>query len=389
MPIFEPSKAMERLPEQFFAKLTTKVSRLKEEGRDIINLGQGNPDQPTPPHIVEKLEAAARNPVNHGYINFRGMPRFKQAAADYYKREHGVDLDPEEEIAILFGAKAGLVELSQCFLNPGDKALLPDPGYPDYMSGTAFAGADDIFMPLREENGFRPEYADIATEDLDQAKLMFLNYPNNPTAGSATPEFFEETVKVAKKHEIGVIHDFAYGAIGYDGEKPVSFLETKGAKETGVEIFTLSKSYNMAGWRVGFAAGNREVIEQINKLQDHMYVSLFGAVQEAAIEALSGDQAAVKDLVRMYERRRDVFIGTLEDYGFRTITPKGTFFCWIPVPKGYSSEEFADYAIEHAGVVTAPGNGFGEEGEGYVRAGLLADEDVLREAAERLGQLKY
>ncbi|SDJ52439.1 pyridoxal phosphate-dependent aminotransferase [Salimicrobium halophilum] len=389
MSIFEPSEAMERLPEQFFAKLTKKVSRLKKEGRDIINLGQGNPDQPTPEHIVRKLESAARDPRNHGYINFRGLPEFKQAAADYYKREHGVDLDSEEEIAILFGAKAGLVEMSQCFLNPGDKALLPDPGYPDYMSGTALAGAEDVFMPLREENGFRPDYSEMDEKDLDEAKLMFLNYPNNPTAGTATSSFFEETVDIARKHDIGVIHDFAYGAIGYDGEKPVSFLETEGAKEAGVEIFTLSKSYNMAGWRIGFVAGNREVIEQINKLQDHMYVSLFGAVQEAAIEALSGDQSKVRELVRMYERRRDVFIGTLEKHGFRTITPKGTFFCWIPVPEGYSSEGFADYAIEQAGVVTAPGNGFGKEGEGYVRVGLLADEEVLREAAERLGRLEY
>ncbi|SIS59166.1 pyridoxal phosphate-dependent aminotransferase [Salimicrobium flavidum] len=389
MTIFEPSEAMERLPEQFFAKLTRRVTQLKKEGRDIINLGQGNPDRPTPEAIVRKLERAARNPLNHGYINFRGLPEFKQAAADYYRREHQVELDPEKEVAILFGAKAGLAEVSQCFLDYGDKVLLPDPGYPDYMSGTALVGAENVFMPLREENGFRPDYSQLNKQDLESAKLMFLNYPNNPTAGVATPEFFEETVKVAEEYETGVVHDFAYGAIGYDGEKPVSFLETEGAKDVGVEIFTLSKSYNMAGWRIGFAAGNEKVIEQINKLQDHTYVSLFGAIQEAAIEALSGDQSDVRELVSMYERRRNVFIDTLEAHGFRTIVPKGTFFCWIPVPEGYTSEGFSEYAIEHAGVVTAPGNGFGSEGEGYVRVGLLAEEEVLREAAERLGRLEY
>ncbi|SDY11862.1 pyridoxal phosphate-dependent aminotransferase [Salimicrobium album] len=387
MDIFKPSEAMERLPEQFFAKLTKRVIQLKKEGRDIINLGQGNPDRPTPESIVHKLEEAAKKPANHGYINFRGLPEFKQAAADYYRREHQVELDPEKEIAVLFGAKAGLVEISQCFLNPGDTVLLPDPGYPDYMSGTALSAARNVFMPLREENGFRPDYSKLDKESLKAARLMFLNYPNNPTAGIATPAFFEDTVKVARENGIGVVHDFAYGAIGYDGEKPVSYLETEGAKDVGVEIFTLSKSYNMAGWRVGFAAGNEKVIEQINKLQDHMYVSLFGAVQEAAAEALTGDQSEVRELVAMYERRRDVFIRTLASFGYPAVLPKGTFFCWVPVPDGFTSEGFSEYAIEQAGVVTAPGNGFGSEGEGYVRVGLLADEKVLREAAERLGRL--
>lgn len=387
MRTFEQSAALKRLPEQFFAKLVKNVERLKSEGHDVINLGQGNPDLPTPPQIVKALQQAAEDPVNHKYAPFQGHAYFKEAVASFYQKEYGVTVNPEKEVAILFGAKTGLVELSQCLLDPGDLALLPDPGYPDYMSGIALAGAEKAFMPLHEENDFLPDYDAISEDTWDKAKLLFLNYPNNPTSAMATENFFEETVALAKKHHICVVHDFAYGAIGFDGKKPRSFLQSDGAKEIGVEVYTMSKTYNMAGWRVGFAVGNPSVIESIDLIQDHLYVSLFGAIQQAAADALTGDQTAVQQLVATYARRRDCFVKALHDIGWKVEAPQGTFFAWLPVPIGYTSESFANLLLEKAHVVTAPGNGFGPTGEGYVRVGLLDSEERLTEAAKRIGRL--
>ncbi|GAA0590672.1 pyridoxal phosphate-dependent aminotransferase [Virgibacillus siamensis] len=384
---FEQSEMLKRLPEQFFAKLVKKTQDKINQGYDVINLGQGNPDLPTPDHIVRAVQDAAAKPRNHKYTPFRGFPYLHKAIADFYQREYDVSIDPETEVAVLFGAKAGLVEISQCLLNPGDLALLPDPGYPDYLSGTAMANAETAFMPLLAENEFLPDYDTLSEDDLDQAKLMMLNYPNNPTAATATREFFDETVSVAKKHDICAVHDFAYATIGFDGEKPVSFLQSEGAKDVGIEVYTLSKAYSMAGWRVAFAVGNRSVIENINLIQDHMYCSLFGAVQEAAAEALLGDQTGARELADTYKQRRQRFLEALELIGWEAEAPKGTFFAWLPVPQGYTSEEFADLLLEEAHVVVAPGNGFGAKGEGYVRVGLLDNEERLEEAVERIGQL--
>ncbi|WP_165999911.1 pyridoxal phosphate-dependent aminotransferase [Bacillus sp. Cs-700] len=384
---FQTSDALKRLPEQFFAKLAGKVNRYVEAGYDIINLGQGNPDQPTPDHIIKSLQKAAENPGYHKYPPFRGQPFLKQAVADFYQREFGVNLDPEKEVAVLFGGKAGLVEVSQCLLNKGDVALVPDPGYPDYWSGVAMAEADMQMMPLLEENHFLPDYDAIPEDSLKKAKMMFLNYPNNPTAAVATKRFFDKTVRFAETNDICVVHDFAYGAIGFDGERPISFLETEGAKDNGIEIYTLSKTYNMAGWRVGFAVGNQSVVESINLLQDHFYVSLFSAVQEAAAEALLGSQQCVEDLRDTYESRRNVLIQGLHDIGWNVTSPAGSFFAWLKVPESFTSESFADYLLENVQIVVAPGNGFGEYGEGYVRVGLLTSEDKLREAVERIKSL--
>ncbi|MCA0173301.1 pyridoxal phosphate-dependent aminotransferase [Bacillus sp. RAR_GA_16] len=384
---FQTSDALKRLPEQFFAKLAGKVNRYVEAGYDIINLGQGNPDQPTPDHIIKSLQKAAEQPAYHKYPPFRGQPFLKQAAADFYQREFGVTLDPEKEVAVLFGGKAGLVEVSQCLLNKGDVALVPDPGYPDYWSGVAMAEAEMQMMPLLEKNHFLPDYEAIPEDSLKKAKMMFLNYPNNPTAAVATKRFFEETVRFAEKNDLCVVHDFAYGAIGFDGERPISYLETEGAKDNGIEIYTLSKTYNMAGWRVGFAVGNQSVVESINLLQDHFYVSLFSAVQEAAAEALLGSQQCVEDLRDTYESRRNVLIQGLYDIGWDVTSPAGSFFAWLKVPESFTSESFSDYLLENVQIVVAPGNGFGEYGEGYVRVGLLTSEDKLREAVARIKTL--
>lgn len=385
---FESAEALKRLPEQFFAKLVGKVNPLIEAGIDVINLGQGNPDQPTPEHIVETLKNAAGNPLYHKYSPFRGFGFLKEAIATFYKREYGVEVDPEKEVAVLFGGKVGLVEISQCLLNAGDTALVPDPGYPDYWSGIAMANAKMELMPLLEENDFLPDYSAIDSDVLDHAKVMFLNYPNNPTAGVADEKFFDETVKLAKHHDICVVHDFAYGAIGFDGKKPISFLQTDGAKDIGIEIYTMSKTYNMAGWRVAFAIGNPSVIEAINLIQDHFYVSLFGGIQEAAATALLESQACVEGLVDMYEKRRDVLVAGLNEIGWKVSAPKGSFFAWLPVPDGFTSESFADYLLENAHIVVAPGIGFGKHGEGYVRVGLLTGEDRLKEAVGRIAALK-
>ena len=384
---FEQSDMLKRLPDQFFAKLTVKAAQAIKDGYDVINLGQGNPDQPTPAHIVQALQQAAENPQTHKYSLFRGYAHVREAIARFYQREYNVTLDPDREVAILFGGKIGLVEVSQCLLNPRDVALVPDPGYPDYWSGIAMAQAQMALMPLRAENGFLPDYRDIPKDILNKAKLMFLNYPNNPTAAVATRSFFEDTVALADRHHICVVHDFAYGALGYDGHRPLSFLQIPGAKETGIEIYTLSKTYNMAGWRVAFAVGNASVIESINLIQDHYFCSLFGGIQEAAAAALLGPQDSVRELVKLYESRRDALMTALKDIGWEARTPKGSFFVWLPIPKGFTSAELADYFFEQAHVVVAPGIGFGKQGEGYVRMGLVSETERLLEAVQRIGQL--
>jgi L-glutamine---4-(methylsulfanyl)-2-oxobutanoate aminotransferase len=388
MKVFQQSELLDSLPKQFFASLVKKVSRYVAEGFDVINLGQGNPDQPTPDHIVKKLQEAAANPLNHKYSPFQGHKYLKQAAANFYAREYGVELDPEKEVAILFGGKAGLVEIPQCLLNPGDTILVPDPGYPDYWSGVSLAHANMVTMPLQEENDFLPVYDNIKQEDLVHAKLMFLNYPNNPTGATATPEFFEKTVELANQSNICVVHDFAYGAIGFDGQKPLSFLQTAGAKDVGIEIYTLSKTYNMAGWRVGFAVGNASVIAALELLQDHLYVSIFGGIQEAAAEALNASQESVVALNDLYESRRNVLLNGLRSIGWNVTSPKGSFFAWLKVPNGFTSEEFADFLLEKAHIAVAPGIGFGTYGEGYVRVGLLTSEARMEEVVRRIQALE-
>ncbi|GIQ65724.1 transaminase MtnE [Paenibacillus cisolokensis] len=385
--IFEPAGRIKGLPKQFFAALVGKANAQAAKGRDVINLGQGNPDQPTPAHIVAKLKEAADNPLYHRYPPFSGYRFLKEAIAFRYKEDYNVELDPDTEVAILFGGKTGLIEISQCLLDPGDICLVPDPGYPDYWSGVALAGAEMRFMPLRKENGFLPDYAAVPAADANRAKLMFLNYPNNPTGAIADPAFYADTVEFASRYGIAVASDFAYGAIGFDGRRPVSFLETPGAKEVGIEFYTLSKTYNMAGWRVGFAVGNAQIVSLINLIQDHYYCSLFGGIQEAAAAALTGPQQCVKELNALYERRREALFDELGRIGWKADRPGGSFFCWLPVPPGYGSAEFADLLLERADVVVAPGVGFGASGEGYVRLGLLADEERLREAVRRIGAL--
>ncbi|MUG44624.1 pyridoxal phosphate-dependent aminotransferase [Paenibacillus woosongensis] len=383
----QAADVMDKLPKQFFASLVQSVNREISQGHDVINLGQGNPDRPTPEHIVRAAQQAVANPQYHKYSPFQGYSFLKEAVCQRYREDYGVTLDPEKEVAILFGGKTGLVQIVQILLNPGDLCLVPDPGYPDYWSGAALAGAEMSFMPLREDNAYLPDYGGISPLDRKRAKLMFLNYPNNPTSATAPLSFYEDTVRFAAENQIVVASDFAYGAIGFDGQKPVSFLQAEGAKEVGVEYYTLSKTYNMAGWRVAFALGNEKIISLINLLQDHIYVSLFGGIQEAAKVALTAPQDNVAELVAVYQSRRDALFDELAQIGWEARKPSGSFFSWLPVPSGWDSASFARKLLTEAKVAVAPGIGFGQHGEGYVRVGLLSSEDRLREAVQRIGKL--
>ncbi|WP_316397443.1 pyridoxal phosphate-dependent aminotransferase [Metabacillus litoralis] len=385
--IIKASNQMNRLPNQFFSTLVGKVNGFINAGYDVINLGQGNPDLPTPPHIVQSLQKAVENPINHKYPPFTGKIELKKAICTWYQNEHGVTLDPEKEVAILFGTKTGLIQLSQILLNPGDMALVPDPGYPDYWSGIAIAGAEMVPMPLNSTKGFSPDFSTLTPYQRKHTKLMFLNYPSNPTGACATSSFFDEAICFAEKNNIVIAHDFAYGAIGFDGHKPISYLSRPGAKDVGIEFYTLSKTYNMAGWRVGFALGNQELIRLINELQDHYFVSLFGGIQDAAITALTSSQGSVRELVDTYELRRNALFEELNKIGWNAPLPKGSFFAWLPIPKGYTSSHFADTLLEKGKVVVAPGIGFGKYGEGYVRVGFLTEEERIREAVQRISKL--
>jgi aminotransferase len=382
-----PASRMEQLPSQFFVELVKKINNEVSQGHDVINIGQGNPDQPTPPHIVKALQSAAKEPKFHKYGSFNGFLFVKEAIAHRYKQDFNVDIDPETEVSVLFGSKTGLVEISQCLLNPGDVCLVPDPGYPDYWAGVSLAEAKMSFMPLLESNRYLPDYGAISEEDLAKAKLMFINYPNNPTGVHAPDGFYEETVRFAKQNGIVVASDNAYSNISFDGYPAKSFLQAPGAKEVGVEFYTLSKNYNMAGWRIAFAVGNSEVIKLIDLMQDHMHVSLFGGIQAAAAEALTGPQDCVKELSALYEKRRNTLFRALKRIGWHATPPEGSFFCWLPVPIGFTSESFTDYLLKEAKVVVAPGVGFGPSGEGYVRVALLTSEERLEEAVERIGKL--
>lgn len=383
----EFSNRLKQLPEQFFSSLAAQTAKAMAEGRDVINLGQGNPDQPTAPHIVKAMQEAVADPKNHKYSPFRGIPEMRQAAADFYKREYGVEIDPDLEVAILAGTKIGLVELPLALLNSGESLLLPDPGYPDYMSGAPLAGIDMDLMTLEPDNNYLPDYSELEQSVIDRAAMMYLNYPNNPTGAVATKALFDDTVEFAKANNIAVVHDFAYGAIGYEGVKPPSFLQSEGAKEIGIEMYTLSKTYNMAGWRIGFAVGNSKMIEALNLIQDHLFAGLSPALQLAAAEALSGDQSCVTELVETYEKRRQVLVDECARIGWKIKAPKGSFFSWLPVPEGFTSMEFVNHLLKHADISVAAGSGFGKSGEGFVRVGLLVDEDRIVEAIRRIEKL--
>ncbi len=383
------AERLKKLPPYLFAEIDRLKRELVSKGKDVIDLGVGDPDLPTPSFIIEALERGARDPKNHRYALDQGMPELRRAISDWYRKRFRVELDPETEILPLIGSKEGIAHLPLALLNPGDVSLVPDPCYPPYKSGTWFAGGEVVLMPLLEENGFLPDLNVIEPDALTRAKLLYLNYPNNPTGATANLNFFKNVVSFAQEHGIIVCHDAAYTEVYFDGEKPHSFLEAPGAKNVGVEIHSLSKTFNMTGWRIGFACGNAEVIRLLGKLKSNVDSGIFRAIQIAGIEALTNGESETERLRSIYQKRRDIFVRGLESIGWSVKAPQATFYMWMPVPPGCTSQELCMKLLKEAQVVLVPGNGFGANGEGYFRASLTIADERIKEAVERIKKIHH
>ena len=385
--MFELSQRLSKIPPYLFAEIDEMKRRKEKEGVKIIDFGVGDPDIPTPKHIVEAMKRAVEKPENHRYPSYEGMLRFREAVADFYMRRRGVRLDPEREVIALIGSKEGIAHLPLAFVNDGDYVLVPDPGYPVYHSSAVLADGKPYRIPLRKENGFLPNFEEIPDEVARKAKIMFLNYPNNPTTAVAEKEFIKEAVDFCLDNGIILAHDFAYGEITFDGYRAKSFLEVGDAFEVCIEFNSLSKTYNMTGWRIGFAVGNEEIIRGLLKVKTNVDSGVFQAIQEAAITALTGDDKCIEENCRIYRERRDVLLKGLRDVGLRAEKPKATFYIWCEVPEGYTSVEFTKKLLEEAGILVTPGVGFGKYGEGFVRFALTKDVKVIEEAVERLKEI--
>lgn len=373
------------LPPYLFASIDKARAEAVRKGVDVINLSIGDPDLPTPPHIVEAMKKSLDNPARHRYPSYEGMLSFRSAAAQWYKKTMNIDLDPENEVLTLIGSKEGIAHIPLAFLNPGDISLVPDPGYPVYNIGSILANGKPHKMPLLSENDFLPDLDAIPANIAKKAKLMFINYPNNPTSATASIKFFEEVVDFANENEIIVIHDNAYSEMTFDGYKAPSFLNVSGAKDVGIEVHSLSKTYNMTGWRLGFAVGNSDILSGLGKVKTNVDSGAFEAVQEAGITALSGAQDCVRETNLIYRERRDALLVGLKSLGLPVKPPKATFYVWVHV--NGSSSAFAKLLLEKAGIVATPGVGFGESGEGYVRFALTQPVERINEAVERMRKL--
>jgi LL-diaminopimelate aminotransferase len=384
----QPAERVRQIPPYLFAEIDRKKRELRAKGMDLIDLGIGDPDIPTPSRIIDRLTEAAHDATNHRYPAYEGMLDFRQAVANWYQRRFGVSLDPETEVLTLIGSKEGIAHTPLAFVDPGDYVLVPNPGYPVYRVATLFAGGTPHFMPLLRQNGFLPDLSKIPTDVAEKAKLLFINYPNNPTAAVAERSFFDEVVKFADRHGIIVCHDAAYSEIAFDGYRPMSLMEVEGAREVGIEFHSLSKTFNMTGWRIGFAVGNREIVGALGKIKTNIDSGVFQAVQIAAAEALNGYGTETEEIVRVYTARRDLLVQAIRTAGLEVEPPKATFYLWVAVPIGYTSAQFAAHLMEKLGIVGTPGIGFGDSGEGYIRFALTVGEDRLREAASRLKELK-
>ncbi|MEM3087115.1 MAG: LL-diaminopimelate aminotransferase [Halobacteria archaeon] len=405
--VFPPASRLSALPNYLFAELDEKKQRARAAGKDLVDLGVGDPDLPTPPHIVAALRKALLRPDSYGYPPYEGTEEFRQAVAEWYRKHKGVNLDPKSEVIALIGSKEGIGHAPLALLDPGDSALLPDPGYPVYSNSVILAGARPIPMPVTEEREFLPDFAaipsSVSASGEARAKLMFLNYPGNPTAAVAYPGFYKEAVEFARERGVAVLHDHAYGEVTFDGYAAPSFLSAPGAMEAGIEFHSLSKTYCMTGWRIGFAAGNAEILKHLLKFKTQVDSGAFKALQSAGAAALTGPQAAVKKMREIFQKRRDLFLDGLRAAGLRAPKPKATFYVWARVPAGETSASFASRLLEGPGIVATPGNGFGiplpegrgEEhrqvrpaGEGYVRFSLTQPTPRIREAVKRLERLK-
>ena len=383
----ELAERLKRLPPYLFAEIDRQKKEARARGMDLVDLGIGDPDLPTAPHVIEALHRAARDPKNHRYPDYEGLLTFREAAAAWYRARFGVSLDPATEVLTLIGSKEGTAHMPLAFVNPGDAVLVPDPGYPVYAAGTWFAGGEPYFLPLRAERQFLPDLDAIPPDVLRRARMLYLNYPNNPTAAGATREFFREVVRFADRHGIIVCHDAMYSELRFDGYEPPSFLQVDGAKDVGVEFHSCSKTYSMTGWRIGFVVGHRDVLAGLGRVKTNVDSGVFQAVQEAGIAALTGPQDGVERARAIYQERRDVVVEGLRKLGLPVTPPQATFFVWAPVPDGSDSRKWASRLLQESGVVVTPGVGFGPSGEGHYRIALTVDRARIAEAMERLARL--
>jgi LL-diaminopimelate aminotransferase len=383
----EPADRLKKLPPYLFAEIDRQKKEARARGVDLIDLGIGDPDLPTPDHVVAALARAGRDPKNHRYPDYEGLLAFREAAAAWYRARFGVTLDPATEVLTLIGSKEGTAHIPLAFVNPGDVVLVPDPGYPVYAAGTWFAGGEPYVLPLRAERDFLPDLDAVPADVLRRAKMLFLNYPNNPTAAVATPEFFARLVAFARRHGLIVCHDAMYSELSFDGYEPPSFLQSPGAKEVGVEFHSCSKTYSMTGWRLGFVVGHAAVLGGLGRVKTNVDSGVFQAVQEAGIAALTGPQDSVARARATYQERRDVVVAGLRKLGLPVTPPRATFFVWAPVPDGSDSRKWASRLLQEVGVVVTPGVGFGAAGEGYYRIALTVDKARIAEAMDRLARL--
>lgn len=378
------SERLEKIPPYLFAEIDRKIAEAKAKGVDIISLGIGDPDTPTLPPIVEEMHRAIDNPKNHDYPPYNGTEKFRNATAKWMKNRFGVDLNPDTEILANIGSKEAIAHVFFAFVDKGDYTLVPDPGYPVYQNATIFAGGTPYSMPLLEENGYLPDFDKIPEDIAKKSKLMFLNYPNNPTGAVADLEFFKKAVDFCKKYDILLCHDQAYCEMTYDGYVAPSVLEVEGAKDVAIEFFSHSKSYNMTGWRVGWVCGNKDAIKALGTIKNNIDSGTFKAIQDAAAAAFDVDKSYIEKLNNMYKERRDVMENGLRELGWDVKTSKATFYLWLPVSKGMTSEQFVTEMLEKAGVVVPPGNGYGQYGEGYFRIALTKDVDTIKKALQRM-----
>ncbi len=384
MPIGEPSKRLGAMPPYMFAQLEQRIAEKKAAGVDVISLGIGDPDQPTYPYIVEAMQTAVADPANHQYPSNKGTAEFRDAFASFYDTRFGVEIDPASEVIPAIGAKECIYNLCFAFMDPGDVALASDPGYPVYTGGPILAGASPEVMPLVPGLGFAPDLEAIPSETAAKAKLMFVNYPNNPTGAVVPDGFFERVVEFAREHEVLVVHDAAYTETTYDGYVAPSFLATPGAKEVGVEVFSLSKGYNMTGWRCAAILGNADAIAEYWRLKTNVDSGLFSAVQAAGAAALLGPKEPLEAQNALYTRRRDLVVGALQEIGVDVAAPQGTIYVWAPVPEGHTSTSFVELVLEEAGVVVSPGSMYGPSGEGFFRISLTTPDERIEEAVARM-----
>lgn len=378
------ARRIENLPPYLFVEVVKKINAKKARGEEVISFAIGDPDIPTPSHIIERLCQAAEDPANHRYPESDSLPELRQAVAEWYKRRFGVSLDPDKEVLPLIGAKEGIAHIALCFIDPEDIALVPDPGYPVYSIGTILAGGKPYYLPLIKENKFLPDLDIIPKDIVEKAKLLWINYPNNPTGAVADLDFFNKVVKFAQQHNLAVCHDAPYTEIAFDDYRPVSFLQADGAREVGIEFHSLSKSYNMTGWRIGMAVGNATMINALKTVKSNIDSGIPQAIQYAAIEALTGPQDCIQQHNAIYQRRRDLVVDMLNDIGIEAESPKASLYVWAKVPEGYTSVDFANDLLEQVGVVVTPGIGYGKNGEGYVRLSLTIPDAGLVKGLSKL-----